>query len=325
MQPPLGNRGRPNLAIAAIWLRAALIASAFAWILAFAAGKDAGATEADDLLREEMGVDYEELTAEIYAAFEAARRDALRAGEFLLTKDGNGYDPDAADAAMALYEVAVQRIRETLSKFETVYEKVPLLFVQLDYLIVKSMSGMAAVLSIRGDADAAYETRQTLIGMAEETRERIAFALARNVLPQFHEQYRQIDDSFRLVLLESHVWMGHEAETFGRLGEARTHYQVALDLTAETEGQEAIQALLDRVDEAENAAMVPATAKPGPADALLVDESMGDEADEAPAGPLVIPGPTEARSLATGADPTSSAPATEPERSQGRNQRPDDR
>lgn len=281
-----------------------------------------------DVWSEEIGVNYEEFAREIQSAYVEARADALEASDLLLTDDGEGYDPKAADAAMALYERAVGRVRETLNTFDHAYDKVPLLFVQLEYLIVKSLSGMAIVFSIRGDAAAARDTRHALIGMAEESRERIAFAVERNVLPQFHDQYRVIDENFRSALSESYVWMGHDNEVIGQYDEARTNYETALGLTTDPDGKAAIRSLLLGVDEAESeaAAVVSASGDPDTEESATVDgrspndaaavpeETTGGQAQPAAASDVV--GATESGQADTG-KPTGGSPSLQPPREEG--------
>lgn len=201
-----------------------------------------------DLLHEEIGVNYDELVAGVQAAYAKARLQTLQAAQILFPDDGDEYAPDAVTAAMALYEESLALVRETESRYSQAYEKIPLLFVQLDYLVVKNLSGMAAIFSLRGELDAAHEMRTTLIPMAEENRTRIAFAIERNILPQFHDQYREIDGSFRQLLAESYVWMGVDAEAAGNIKTARANYATALDLSDNPESEDAIRVLLERLE-----------------------------------------------------------------------------
>lgn len=201
-----------------------------------------------DLLHEEIGVSYDELVAGVQAAYAKARSRTLQAAQILFPDDGDEYAPDAVANAMALYEDSLALIRETESRYSQAYEKIPLLFVQLDYLVVKNLSGMAAIFSLRGELDAAHEMRTTLIPMAEENRARIAFAIKRNILPQFHAQYQEIDDSFRQLLAESYVWMGVDAEAAGSIDAARANYTTALELSDNPDSQDAIRVLLERLE-----------------------------------------------------------------------------
>jgi hypothetical protein len=201
-----------------------------------------------DLLHEEIGVDYDELATNVQEAYAKAWSLTLQASRLLFPDDGDEFAPDAADAAKALYESSIALIRETESRYSQAFAKIPLLFVQLEYLVVKNMSGMAAILSYQGDLDAAHAMRLTLIGKAEEHRGRIAYAIERNILPQFHSQYREVDNNFRKLLAESYVWIGADAETVGNVDMARANYIIALELSAHEEGREAIHALLDRLD-----------------------------------------------------------------------------
>ncbi len=201
-----------------------------------------------DFLHEEIGVDYDELATNVQEAYAKAWSLTLQASRLLFPDDGDEFAPDAADAAKGLYESSIALIRETESTYSQAFAKIPLLFVQLEYLVVKNMSGMAAILSYQGDLDAAHAMRLTLIGEAEEHRARIAYAIERNILPQFHSQYWEADDGFRQLLAESYVWMGVDAETIGNIDMARANYIIALELSTHEEGREAIRALLDRLD-----------------------------------------------------------------------------
>jgi hypothetical protein len=224
-----------------------VIAVFFLAVFSLAVFRPAPAT-GPDLLHEEIGIDYDELVTGVQAAYAKARSRTLQAGRILFPDDGDEYAPDAVEAAMALYEESLALIRETESRYSQAYEKIPLLFVQLDYLVVKNLSGMAAIFSLRGELDAAHEMRTTLIPMAEENRKRIAFALERNILPQFQDQYLEIDENFRQLLAESYVWMGVDAEAGGNIDAARTNYMIALDLTGNPDGQDAIRVLLERLE-----------------------------------------------------------------------------
>ena len=212
-----------------------------------AAPRPATALEAD-LLHEEIGIDYGVLAAGVEAAYAKARSRTLEAAQILFPDEGDEFAPDAADTAMALYEESLALVRETESKYSQAYEKIPLLFVQLEYLVVKNLSGVAAIFSLRGELDAAHDMRTKLISVAEENRARIAFAIERNILPQFHGQYHEIDDSFRQLLAESYVWMGVDAEVVGNTLEARDSYRTALDLSDNPESQDAIRVLLERME-----------------------------------------------------------------------------
>ncbi len=201
-----------------------------------------------DLLHEEIGVDYDELVAGVQAAYAKARSRTLEAAQILFPDEGDEYAPDAVVSAKTLYEDSLALIRETETEYSQAYEKIPLLFVQLDYLVVKNLSGMAAIFSLQGDLEAAHEMRTKLIPMAEESRARIAFAIERNILPQFQDQYVEIDDSFRQLLAESYVWMGVDAEAAGDIDAARVNYATALELSDNRESEKAIRVLLERVE-----------------------------------------------------------------------------
>jgi hypothetical protein len=225
----------------------ALFMSLFIGLLVLAAARPVPAV-GPDLLHEEIGVDYDELAAGVQSAYAKARARTVEAARILFPDDGDEYAADAIDAAMALYEDSLAIVRETESKYSQAYEKLPLLFVQLDYLVVKNLNGMAAIFSLRGELDAAYELRTTLIPMAQENRTRIAVAIERNILPQFQDQYLEIDDSFRQLLAESYVWMGVDAEAAGDIDDARTNYALALDFSDNPESHDAIRVLLDRIE-----------------------------------------------------------------------------
>lgn len=201
-----------------------------------------------DLLHEEIGVDYDELVAGVQAAYAKARSRTLEAAQILFPDEGDEYAPDAVASAKTLYEDSLALIRETETEYSQAYEKIPLLFVQLDYLVVKNLSGMAAIFSLQGDLEAAHEMRTKLIPMAEESRTRIAFAIERNILPQFQDEYVEIDDSFRQVLAESYAWMGVDAEAAGDIDAARVNYATALELSDNGESEKAIRVLLERVE-----------------------------------------------------------------------------
>jgi tetratricopeptide (TPR) repeat protein len=246
-----------------------------------------------DLLHEEIGVDYDKLAAGVQAAYAQARAHTLEAARILFPDDGDEYAPDAIETAMALHEASLALVRETEARYAQAYEKIPLLFVQLDYLAVKNLSGMAAIFSLRGELDAAHEMRTTLIPMAEENRSRIALAIGRNILPQFQGQYLEIDDSFRQLLAESYVWMGVDAEAVGNVGEARANYRRALDLSESPDGQDAIRVLLERLDFMHGRAVltaggkeaVPTVADPAVEDelpAMPPDPAVGDASDAVP-------------------------------------------
>jgi hypothetical protein len=227
-----------------------------------------------DLLHEEIGIDYGALVAGVEDAYATARARTVEAARILLPDEAGELAPDAAGTAMALYEESVAIVRETESKYSQAYEKIPLLFVQLEYLIVKNLSGMAAIFSLRGELDAAHDMRTTLIAVAEENRARIAFAVERNILPQFHGQYLEIDNSFRQLLAESYVWMGVDAEMIGNVPDARDSYTRALDLSDNPEGQAAIRVLLERMDSMHNKSVLTAEGEksdPGPADPVAAD------------------------------------------------------
>jgi hypothetical protein len=208
----------------------------------------------------------------------------VEAARILLPDEAGELAPDAADTAMALYEESVAIVRETESKYSQAYEKIPLLFVQLEYLVVKNLSGMAAIFSLRGELDAAHDMRTTLIGVAEENRARIAFALERNILPQFHGQYLEIDDSFRQLLAESYVWMGVDVEVVGKILDARDSYRKALDLSDNPESQNAIRVLLERMEFMHNRTVLtaggekaaPRLTDPAAADGLPAKPEAGD-------------------------------------------------
>ena len=237
-----------------------------------------------DLLHEEIGIDYDALAAGVEAAYTKARSLTLEATELLFPDPGDEFAPDAADTAMALYEESVALVRETESKYSQAYEKIPLLFVQLEYLVVKNLSGMAAIFSLRGELNAAHDMRTTLIAVAEENRARIASAIERNILPQFHGQYLEIDASFRQLLAESYVWMGVDAEVVGNIPDARAHYTSALDLSGNPESRDAIRVLLERIEFMHDTTVptaggektAPGLADPAAADPLPTAPEAGD-------------------------------------------------
>ena len=243
-----------------------------------------------DLLHEEIGADYDELVADVQTAYAKARSRTLEAVRILFPDDGDDYAPDAVEAAMALYEDSLAIVRETESRYSQAYEKIPLLFVQLDYLVVKNLSGMAAIYSLRGDFDSAHDMRTTLIPTAEANRTRIAFAIERNILPQFQEQYLEIDGSFRQLLAESYVWIGVDAEAVGDIDAARANYMTALDLSDNPSGQDAIGVLLERLEFLRSRAVLTAggeEAVPTPADPVVEDRrpeapAAGDVSDALP-------------------------------------------
>jgi hypothetical protein len=244
-----------------------------------------------DLLQEEIGIDYDTLAAGVEAAYAEARSRTLKAAEILFPDEGNEFAPDAADTAMALYEESVALVREAEGKYSQAYEKIPLLFVQLEYLVVKNLSGMAAIFSLRGELNTAHDMRRTLIAVAEENRARIALAIERNILPQFHGQYLEIDDSFRQLLAESYVWMGVDAEVVGNIPNARAHYTTALGLSENPESQDAIRVMLERIEfmhdrtvpTAGGEKAAPGLAGPAGADVLPAAPEAGDVLDAAPA------------------------------------------
>lgn len=244
-----------------------------------------------DLLHEEIGIDYGALAAGVEAAYAKARARTLEAVRILLPDEGDELAPDAIDTAMALYRESVALVRETESTYSQAYDKIPLLFVQLEYLVVKNLSGMAAIFSLRGELDAAHDMRTTLIAVAEENRARIAFAIERNILPQFHNQYLEIDDSFRQLLAESYVWMGVDAEVVGNIPDARDSYTTALDLSDNPEGQDAIRVLLERMEFMHNRSVLTAggekaaskLADPAAADGLPATPEAGNSSDAVPA------------------------------------------
>lgn len=237
-----------------------------------------------DLLHEEIGVDYDKLAAGVQEAYAKARSYTLEAARILFPEDDDEYAPDAVETAMALYEASLALVRETEAKYSQAYEKIPLLFVQLDYLVVKNLSGMAAIFSLRGELDAAHEMRTTLIPMAEENRSRIALAIGQNILPQFQDQYLEIDDSFRQLLAESYVWMGVDAEAVGKVAEAQENYATALELSDTPDGQEAIRVLLERLEFMHGRAVLTAGGKqdvPAVADPAAENQSPGALPDPA--------------------------------------------
>jgi hypothetical protein len=244
-----------------------------------------------DLLHEEIGVDYGALVAGVEAAYAKARARTLEAAQILLPDKAEELAPDAVDTAMALYSESIALAREIETRYSQAYEKIPLLFVQLEYLVVKNLSGMAAIFSLRGELDAAHDMRTTLIKVAEENRARIAFAIERNILPQFHNQYLEIDDSFRQLLAESYVWMGVDAEMAGNIPDARDSYTTALDLSDNPEGQDAIRALLERMEFMHNRSVLTAggekaaskLADPAAADGLPATAEAGDSSGAIPA------------------------------------------
>ena len=244
-----------------------------------------------DLLHEEIGIDYGMLVAGVEDAYAKARSRTLEAARILLPDAADELAPDAVETALALYEESLALVRETESRYSQAYEKIPLLFVQLEYLVVKNLSGMAAIFSLRGELDAAHDMRKTLIAVAEENRARIAFAIERNILPQFHGQYLEIDDSFRQLLAESYVWMGVDAEGMGNIPEARDNYKTALDLSDNPESRDAIRVLLERMDFMHNRSVLTAggeksdsgLADPAAADGQPATPEAGDASTAAPA------------------------------------------
>jgi hypothetical protein len=248
-------------------------------------------TAGPDLLHEEIGIDYGALVAGVEDAYATARARTLEAAQLLLPDEAGELAPDTVDTAMALYRESLALVRETESKYSQAYQKIPLLFVQLEYLIVKNLSGMAAIFSLRGELEAAHDMRTTLIAVAEENRVRIAFAVERNILPQFHGQYLEIDDSFRQLLAESYVWMGVDAEVAGNIPDARDSYTTALDLSDNPEGQDAIRVLLERMEFMHNRSVLTAggekaaskLADPAAADGLPATAEAGDSSGAIPA------------------------------------------
>ena len=261
------------------------------------------ATTGQDVLHEEIGIDYDNLIAGVQAAYAQARSHTLEAARILFPDDGDEYAPDAMETAMALYEASLAIVRETEARYRQAYEKIPLLFVQLDYLAVKNLSGMAAILSLRGELDAAHQMRTTLIQMAEEDRSRIAVAIERKILPQFQDQYLEIDDSFRQLLTESYVWMGVDAEAAGNAGEARAHYVTALELSDSPDGQDAIHVLLERLKFMHGRAVLTAGGKQ--AVPTVADPGAEDDLPATPADPAVENGQPSA-------PPTAGEPAAVP-------------
>jgi tetratricopeptide (TPR) repeat protein len=245
-----------------------------------------------DLLHEKIGIDYGALVAGVEDAYATARARTVEAARILLPDEAGELAPDAADTAMALYEESVAIVRETESKYSQAYEKIPLLFVQLEYLVVTDLSGMAVIFSLRGKLDAAHDMRTKLIGVAEENQARIAFALERNILPQFHGQYLEIDDSFRQLLAESYVWMGVDAEAVGNIPEARNNYRMALGLSDNPESRKAIHVLLERMEFMHNRSVLtagdekaaPELTDPAAADGLPETPKAGNASDALPAG-----------------------------------------
>ncbi|TVR96696.1 MAG: hypothetical protein EA406_11505 [Rhodospirillales bacterium] len=210
----------------------------------------------DHLFHEELGVDYQQLAEEVEATYQDAWTKTLLAARLLFPSADEPLVPDHADVAMALYEQAIDRVRETLASYERTYARVPLLFVRLDYLIVRSLGGMSLVFTMKDDAVAAAEAREALVARAEDARGRITFALERNILPQLHDGFLAVDAGLRTALSEAHVWIGTEAGADGNHEAAALHLKEALALRDDEAGQEAIRALIERVERSEAASVI---------------------------------------------------------------------
>lgn len=207
----------------------------------------------DNLFHEELGVDYAQLAEDVETAYQEAWTKTVLAARLLFPDADEPLVPDHADLAMSLYEQAIERVQETLAAYERTYAMVPLLFVRLDYLIVRALGGMSLVFVMQGDTAASADARQALVARAEEARTRIAFALERNVMPQLHDGFRAVDASLRRALSEAYVWIGTEAEADGNREAAAHHLRHALDLREDEPGQDAIRDLIRRVERSEEA------------------------------------------------------------------------
>lgn len=240
----LGGRGQLSLAQSGRSLARAAVLS-----FALTLGASAIALTAADPPPGGAPLDYPRFTADIRSAYEEAREKTIQAATVFSEAAQRGYPAQEVERALALYGEAAAAIDGLLARHAELYRKLPILFAQLEYLKVKGLSGMAVIAAVKGNGDEARRQREALIELADINRRRMAWALAHNVLPQFHDLYRQLDTSFRLALAEAHVWIALDAEAAGHPARARQHFRAAIALTDDPARRTEIRALLEKLGE----------------------------------------------------------------------------
>ncbi len=194
---------------------------------------------------DELDVDYQTFVNDYRVVYEQSLQESDDAAQAFFNDDGSGYVTGNAPQAMALYRQSITRIEELQARYAPLHQRIPLLFVQMEHVLVKDLSGMAAVLTATANRRSARELRERVVVVAAENRKRIALAFENRTFPDLHDIYRELDEQFAFALAESHVWLGMDAAERGDLDTARVHYHTALELAKDDTERTAIQALVE--------------------------------------------------------------------------------
>ncbi|MDH3691697.1 MAG: hypothetical protein OEU36_19820 [Gammaproteobacteria bacterium] len=167
----------------------------------------ASANSVDDFFRQHAGVDYRTFAAQLQVAYKKSHSDTSRANDLFFLQDGSGVRSQNGGKALRLYLRSKDDVGKFIGQYEKIYEVMPVLFVQMDYLDVQNLKGWAMILLTQKKTDESVSVRSDLVNFAEDVRSTIAHELKAKQFPQLHETYRRLDAGLINMMRDSMYWI----------------------------------------------------------------------------------------------------------------------
>jgi len=139
---------------------------------------------------------------ELQAAHSSAENDWRSAQALLFRQDGSrGVVSENADQALALYTRSETTIQDFIARHSQEYNRVPIVFVQIEALEVLNKKGQAVVFLTKNKPEDYLKIGDSEIVQAGRLRATIAAEYNSNSFPELHEACQQIDGMLKRELL----------------------------------------------------------------------------------------------------------------------------
>jgi tetratricopeptide (TPR) repeat protein len=192
-----------------------------------------------------LGVPYAVLGNDLESTHRLAYQEMTEGYDRFFRDGGKVFDTEQAPRARELFESAVRRVDDLKQRRAQAWRTLPILFVELDYVVGKAENGLVMVAFSRLDHDEISRQLTRMLDVSDRAFNTIAQELRGGVIRTKPPRYQELKDDFAGLITKAHLMLGMESKRRGEIELARAHYQKSLEYATDDDLRRQLRSLLD--------------------------------------------------------------------------------